>query len=157
MNRIKNFFTNRIQVLVLILVLINTIVLIYIFVIKQGPNQAPRPGKFIIESLELDENQISSFEKMKRDHRSQMNKLDEEYKDLLTQYLNGLKEKQLDSVKNKTLEEKMAAIQIEKARITFSHFAKVKSICREDQQKKLIQIVPELINVMAPSNKGKRP
>jgi Spy/CpxP family protein refolding chaperone len=157
MNRIKNFFTNRIQVLVLILVLINTIVLIYIFVIKQGPNQAPRPGKFIIESLELDENQISSFEKMKRDHRSQMNKLDEEYKDLLTQYLNGLKEKQLDSVKNKTLEEKMAAIQIEKARITFSHFAKVKSICREDQKKKLNNIVPELINVMAPANKGKRP
>jgi Spy/CpxP family protein refolding chaperone len=157
MNRIKNFFTNRIQVLVLILVLINTIVLIYIFVIKQGPNQAPRPGKFIIESLELDENQISSFEKMKRDHRSQMNKLDEEYKDLLTQYLNGLKEKQVDSVKNKTLEEKMAAIQIEKARITFSHFAKVKSICREDQKKKLNNIVPELINVMAPANKGKRP
>jgi Spy/CpxP family protein refolding chaperone len=157
MNRIKNFFTNRIQVLVLILVLINTIVLIYIFVIKQGPNQAPRLGKFIIESLELDENQISSFEKMKRDHRSQMNKLDEEYKDLLTQYLNGLKEKQVDSVKNKTLEEKMAAIQIEKARITFSHFAKVKSICREDQQKKLNNIVPELINVMAPANKGKRP
>ncbi len=157
MNRIKNFFTNRIQVLVLILVLINTIVLIYIFIIKQGPNQAPRPGKFIIESLELDETQISSFEKMKRDHRSQMNKLDEEYKDLLTQYLNGLKEKQVDSVKNKTLEEKMAAIQIEKARITFSHFANVKSICREDQQKKLNNIVPELINVMAPANKGKRP
>lgn len=157
MNRIKNFFTNRIQVLVLILVLINTIVLIYIFIIKQGPNQAPRPGKFIIESLELDETQISSFEQMKRDHRSQMNKLDEEYKDLLTQYLNGLKEKQVDSVKNKTLEEKMAAIQIEKARITFSHFANVKSICREDQQKKLNNIVPELINVMAPANKGKRP
>jgi hypothetical protein len=63
----------------------------------------------------------------------------------------------VDSVKNKTLEEKMAAIQIEKARITFSHFAKVKSICREDQQKKLNNIVPKLINVMAPANKGKRP
>jgi lysyl-tRNA synthetase class I len=86
-----------------------------------------------------------------------MNKLDEEYKVLLTEYLNGLKDKDIDTLRNKTLEEKMAAIQIEKARITFSHFANVKSICREDQQKKLIQIVPELINVMAPSNKGKRP
>jgi len=157
MNNLKNFLSGKIQIFVVFLVLINTIILAYIFILKPNPNAKPKPGKFIIESLELDETQISSFEQMKRDHRSQMNKLDEEYKNLLTQYLNGLKEKQVDSVINKTLEEKMAAIQIEKARITFSHFANVKSICREDQQKKLNNIVPELINVMAPANKGKRP
>ncbi|MFY8109234.1 MAG: Spy/CpxP family protein refolding chaperone [Bacteroidia bacterium] len=157
MNKFQNFFSNKIQVVVLILVLINTIVLTTIFVLKPGPNDRAKPGKFIIESLELNDEQISSFEQMKRDHRAQMNKLDEEYKEILTQYLNGLKEKQVDSLKNKALEEKMASIQIEKARITFSHFAQVKSICREDQQKKLNQIVPELINVMAPVNKGKRP
>jgi Spy/CpxP family protein refolding chaperone len=157
MNKFQNFFSSKIQVVVLILVLINAIVLTTIFVLKPGPNDRPKPGKFIIESLDLDDEQISSFEQMKRDHRTQMNKLDEEYKVLLTQYLNGLKDKQIDSVKNNSLEEKMAAIQIEKARMTFSHFANVKSICREDQQKKLNQIVPELINVMAIANKGKRP
>ena len=107
--------------------------------------------------MELDKDQISKFELMKREHREQMNKLDDQYKNLLTEYLNGLKSPQIDSSKNKQLEDTMAAIQIEKAKITFSHFVQVKSICREDQQKKLNQIVPELINVMAPVNKGKRP
>ena len=157
MNKIKIFLSGKIQILVLALVLINSVILVYILFIKPANAPAPRPGKFIIENLELDKDQISKFELMKREHREQMNKLDDQYKNLLTEYLNGLKSPQIDSSKNKQLEDTMAAIQIEKAKITFSHFVQVKSICREDQQKKLNQIVPELINVMAPVNKGKRP
>ncbi|MFY8020835.1 MAG: Spy/CpxP family protein refolding chaperone [Bacteroidia bacterium] len=157
MSNLKDFFSGKIQWLVLSLVLINSAILVYMLLIKPNHSPQAKPGKLIIESLELDQEQVSQFDLMKKEHRMQMNQLDDQYKLLLTEYLSGLKNPQIDSVKNKELEEKMAAIQIQKAQITFSHFVQVKSICREDQQKKLNQIVPDLINVMAPVNKVKRP
>ncbi|MFN8298170.1 MAG: periplasmic heavy metal sensor [Chitinophagales bacterium] len=116
------------------------------------------PARLLVETLQLNEQQQKAFDDLKFSHRSSINKLDEQYNQLLVSYLTLLKQPAIDTVAKHALEEQMAAIQVQKADITIKHFEAVKQLCNEEQKRRFDEMIPELIQVLAaPKNQPPPP
>ncbi len=102
------------------------------------------PGKFIVEKLKLNTEQIDQFEILKKSHQKSMRDLNQEGKYLREVYFSGLKSNQVnhqsDSVLNLILEN-----QKEKEQVTFNHFREVKNICNETQKTIFDTILNEIL------------
>lgn len=122
------------------------------------PPGAGGPARLLIERLQFNEQQQKAFDDLKFSHRSSINKLDEQYNQLLVSYLTLLKQPAIDTVAKHTLEQQMAAIQVQKADITIKHFEAVKQLCNEEQKRRFDEMIPELIQVLAaPKNQPPPP
>jgi len=123
-----------------------------------GRNGRPphRVDKIIIEGLQLDDNQIEEFEGLKHEHHEAMMQIDLEMKQPMKQYF-GLLSQAGNQHKKDSLETLIAALYKEKLNVTYAHFADLKAICRPDQQKKLDEIMPSLMQIIGQEKKDGPP
>jgi protein CpxP len=135
-------------VLIILLVIINISGLIFII-----SERHPRPGKefdeVLIHELGLSNDQIKQFDVLKRDHHQRMMKLDQEMRPIFEDYFNLLTQTK-DPTKKDSLEKILSARYQEKIKVTYQHFDDLKAICTPEQQEKLSNIVPFLMQVISP-------
>lgn len=156
LNFIKMKRETFLTLVIVALLLLNFGTLGYLFLGKQhGPGKFPPPGgrvgNLLMEQLQFTGEQKKSFEQLRYDHRTAMNKLDEQNKDLLVAYLELLKDESVNAATKDSLEKQMAAIQTQKADITLNHFKQVKQLLTPEQQKRFNDLIPDLIEVVAPA------
>jgi protein CpxP len=126
---------------IVLLALTNGAVLFYF--LRQRPNFAPRHDQRIVDALRLDAEQQKEFEKLKADHRRQMNELDRKFNDLLDGYFGTLASNNVSS--RDSLEKQLGSIEAMRARVTWQHFGDLKALCRSDQKDDFNAFLPELI------------
>jgi Spy/CpxP family protein refolding chaperone len=122
----------------------------------QGPGERPRPGQVIVDKLQLDDNQLASFEKLKKEHRAKVNELDEQQEAAMKQYFQLLGKATVSPAQRDSLEKILGTIEISRARLTYDHFNTIKGLCRPEQAEKFNDLVPDIVGVILPAPGGKR-
>jgi Spy/CpxP family protein refolding chaperone len=139
--------------IILFLVLVNSVTLILMWMNRPPfPPHQGRPGgppdKIIIERLELDEAQIKEFEKLKKEHHSQMMKINEESKELHKKYFELLEQENVNDSLADSYEKQLANLTEQREEFTFIHFKKLKAICKPKQIKLFNDFVGELSKIL---------
>jgi hypothetical protein len=135
------------------LLFINLGSLAFIYFSAQGPmhmgHRPPRhgeegPKRIIIERLGLDEAQQTAYEEIIKEHREKRRELNQR-NHLLHDHLYALlKTTELNLVLKDSLMAEIAVNQKNMDNLNFSHFQKIKSLCKEDQIKKYDALVDDL-------------
>lgn len=145
---------NLLTIAVVALLVLNFGLLGFLF-LRHGP---PRDGHFpphggpdrlIVEGLKLNAKQIEEFEVLKREHHSQIVKLNDEDRDLHHRYFDLLKADHPNMSIADSLEKKMAFIVSQKNRITFEHFAKLRELCGPEQKILFDKLINEIAAALA--------
>jgi len=140
--------------LVGVLVLLNLATLGYLTLRRppRGPYGGPRQiDRLIVETLRLNPAQQRQFESLKREHRGQIRRLDEEYAQVSEQYFRLLDDP--TTTGKASLETRLGRIQAQKAAVTFQHFSQLKGLCTEEQRPRFAALVPELLRFLLPEEK----
>jgi periplasmic protein CpxP/Spy len=142
---------------VVFLLVLNIGIVGYLAFARLGPPPHPELFKMVVRELNLNDQQQQQYFALRDDHRRAMNALDDEFAEGLKQYLLQLRPAAPDSVRMEFLENRLAAIEKEKAKITFLHFKEVRALCNPGQQKDFDRIVPQLTRVLLPPKKQHQP
>ncbi len=147
------------MVIILVLVLLNTTTLVIMWVNKPPfPPHRPkheRPDKIIIKRLELDEAQQKQFDKLKKAHRSQIVKLEQQSRELHQKYFALLEEDEVNDSIADAYEKQLATVTERKEEITFSHFRDLKNICKPEQIELFNNFIGELSKLLARPHRPK--
>lgn len=143
---------------VIALFLINILTLSFLF-FNKGPRPNDRnkqkPREIIIKKLNFDESQISSFDKLIKNHESAIDLLDLEIRNTKNNLYNQLSknnnEKEVDSILN-TLNKYKAEIEL----VHYNHFSDIKKLCKTDQLDNYNQLTKELAKIFAPKGIHKK-
>lgn len=127
-------------VTIILLLLLNLGTLAWLFFSQNKPGGGRPPAgaaDFIVEQLQLDQQQQEQFRELRQQHRAIIRKVLEEDKRLHDSYFSLLKTDNPD----KRMADSVAALMAEqRSRIeaaAFDHFAQLRKICRDEKQKKL--------------------
>ena len=102
------------------------------------------PARLIIDRLHFDEQQQQQYLEMARQHHDQTERLNVKSVQLFQDYYSLLTAAKLDSAKANLLSRQIADIQRQIARLNFTHFQAIKSLCRPNQQVYFTQLVGDL-------------
>lgn len=124
-----------------------------LFILLNRPERHNRKfDAMIVESLQLNDEQVARFDDLKRQHHRQMLQIDRRMQAPFEQYfglLTGNRQPQMeDSLKNV-----LGELYKEKVGITYSHFAEIKVMCSPEQQQNMDKVVPFLMQVISPPKK----
>lgn len=135
------------SVLSIVLVLINIILLAYLFGFKNDNVQKPLPGegpkKLIIEKLHFDEAQAIQYQVLIDEHRSSVRETERSIQKLKSELYKTLSN-------TATEEEKQAIIEAigekhqELENIHLKHFSDIKQLCTKEQLKYFDELTEEL-------------
>jgi periplasmic protein CpxP/Spy len=119
---------------------------------RDGDRKGPpgRPDEVIINRLKLNDAQIKQFEMLKKEHRSQVEPIQEASRKLHDEYFGLLKQDKVDSVKANQILEQIANNQKELDRVTFKHFEKIKGICDSSQKELFSRFIDEIAGSFKP-------
>lgn len=143
---------------IIILFLLNAGTLFFIL------NRPPHPGylrnagnrefdESVINTLQLNPDQIAQFNRMKREHHQQMLQLDDATRVPFEQYFGLLAASADQQYVKDSLEKIIAGLYIKRMQVTYRHFTDLKAICTPEQQQKFNLLVPSLTQVMSTGEK----
>ncbi|MDF3077026.1 MAG: hypothetical protein K0S09_915 [Sphingobacteriaceae bacterium] len=133
---------------VIALVVLNVACLAFIVLGRPKP-PLERFDKQIIRSLNLNQEQVQTFNKLKDQHHGRMTEIDEQMKQPFEEYF-GLLNRSGDQTKKDSLEIVLASLYKQKVDATYEHFDEIKKICSPEQQKGFEKIIPSLMQVISP-------
>lgn len=116
------------QIIALGMLLLNLVLLG--FILLAGPPQQDRPGH-ALEELQLDDGQHDRFTQLAQAHQQQMRETNEEQRELLNTYFDGLINP--DPVQGIKLPEAVVMLEHKKITSTYRHLLEVKEILRPEQ------------------------
>lgn len=114
------------------LLILNIILISFIYVGKIRHRSQEGPRDIIIERLHFDEAQVASYDKLIEDHTENIAKQDKailETKRMLYENIRNAGDTELVS----TLENDLGKLQIGVEKINYNHFRDIKNICKENQ------------------------
>jgi periplasmic protein CpxP/Spy len=118
--------------------------------------QAAEPKMFLINELQLNAQQQQQLDTLVKEHRGLAKPLKDEIRETKRLFFNLLQQKNIaDSTKQnalKAISKSTEALDV----VAFNHFAKVRLICNEAQQKRFDEIIDDVTKLMAqpPRHKG---
>ncbi|MBL7709698.1 MAG: periplasmic heavy metal sensor [Chitinophagaceae bacterium] len=125
---------------IILLLLLNLGTLAWLFY-SHNKQEGRRPqggaADFIVEQLQLDQQQQEQFFELRRQHRATIRQAQEEDKNLHETYFGLLKTDNPDKKLVDSVAVLMAAQRSHMETATFDHFAQLRKICRDGKQKKL--------------------
>ncbi len=134
------------QITITILIGINIVVLSF-FLLRQGPKKRiPNHSirKEIVELLQLEEDQITEFNRLADDHRNKMRRLEMTKVDLLSTYFGSIQDTSLLQQKEEVLVE-LQKIEREKLEVTYEHFKKFKEILNPEQTSEFEIVMDKIV------------
>lgn len=150
MTKIRFFY-----LLILLLVVINLWQLFAGMMANRRENR-PEPKEMIISRLKLDENQIVSYEKLIRDHRSKIQSREVLLLQAKKNFYYTLKNPKL---KETEVEDKLIQINLvqkEIERIHYDHFLQIRALCKENQQLLFDELTKDLPQLFHPKPSKRR-
>lgn len=124
--------------------LLNICLLVFIWVKKPNRN----PPTFLEENLGFSEQQKNGFEVLRNEHREQTNAIKTDINSLKDELYSNFGDEGIDEEKAKGIAQKIGTKKAEADLITFRHFKAIRKICTPEQQKKLDEIINELVRRM---------
>jgi protein CpxP len=144
------------QITAILLVLCNVGLILTIWLKPSAKHDGPRhggPRNFVISSLKLNDDQVKQYDELISEHQAAMRMLREEAMQYRQQLFTHLKEG--GSVVNKdSLGQLVANTQKQIEIVTYDHFARVRTLCNDQQKKEFDNIIADVIKKM---NGGMRP
>lgn len=116
----------------------------------QNKNRPERPDKIIINRLKFNDAQVKQFDELKKEHRMQIELLQDSSRRFHDEYFGLLKNAATDSIKANALLNKIAQNQIEIDKVTYSHFEKTKEICDPSQKELFNSFIDEIARSFKP-------
>ena len=137
------------------LLIINLVLLGFIFLRK--PKQRPPDAlkKTIISKLALDEKQISLYDSMVKQHVKAVNAANDSIVELKKILYNSLKNDE-NTLQNDSLISKINQIQTNIEHIHLAHFQAIKTICTPDQLPKYYELTEDIIQHLSPPKRPER-
>lgn len=135
------------------LLVLNIGTLAYLLIAQQRERPQRRgetAASFIIEELNLDNNQQLQFAELRQQHQSIMRAAHDEDRKLHDIYFSLLKTNEPDKQKVDSIAALMAVQRSKIESATFDHFQQLRSICRDDQKKKFDATIDEIARRVAP-------
>ena len=109
-----------------------------------------RPDDVIINRLKLTPDQQKKFEDLKKEHRGQVENIQEQSRKLHDEYFGLLKSEQVNTSKADSLLQLIANNQKELDKVTFTHFEKIRAICDANQKVLFSQFIDEIAHSFKP-------
>lgn len=127
MNRIKLYI-----VLVIVLLLVNTVLVVFCLNNGPGNKRPPQPREVVIRRLNLDASQIEAYEELIRWHRSHADEQLSVIQGYKRRLYTSLSERN-DSVLVNALTDSVALAHRKLEQIHYRHFSDIRRLCRPDQ------------------------
>ncbi len=140
--------TKFISLIAISLFILNLVLLYFLFLQKEHHLSGERPKKVIIEKLKFDANQVSLYQNLIDQHRTDMQAYDVRMMDLKNQMYINLKSGRSDTISDSLLSE-IGKIQIEIEKNHFNHFKDIKLLCAKDQLPSYDQLISEIAVLFA--------
>ncbi|MCY7361831.1 MAG: hypothetical protein LH629_07170 [Ignavibacteria bacterium] len=115
---------------------------------KRAPENGPK--EFIIKELSLSDSQIKEYGKLVDEHRANMRNINDELRDSRQKLWNAFSKSENDTTVVLKMASDIGEIEKQKELITYGHFQKVRNLCDEAQKKKFDDIIEEVIKMMSP-------
>ncbi|NID12254.1 periplasmic heavy metal sensor [Fibrivirga algicola] len=111
---------------------------------QSGPPRGEGPAQVIIERLAFDSLQKQQYLQLVATHQQQTRRLNEQSITLFQDYYKLVEADEPDSARASELSDQIGQNQVGQARLNFTHFQKIKALCRPDQQASFKRLVSEL-------------
>lgn len=154
-----------ISALVIILLLANTVSMVYLWLDKKKSHEKPgeAPFELLVKKTGMDKTQQEQYRKLVHQHRKEVAQTRDNVKKAKESFYELLQQNNvLDSTINASA--KLVATEVEQIElINFRHFQKVRAICRTgEQQEQFDGVIREVLNMMSPGpghppTRGERP
>ena len=145
--------TRFLKIVIVFLLLINLGAISFMWCNR--PHHNDQVGGFFEKELQFTPKQVALFDKLKDEHRTEMEVLKSESKELHDAYFDLLKNPSVNPISVTQKAAEIAKVKEKEELVTFYHFQKVRAICNENQKIKFDQIIREAARMMAPP-KGPR-
>lgn len=126
---------NKLKVLgtaVVLLILVNLLLLAFLFFGRPHPPGKNGPRDYMIEKLHFTPDQIEKFDQLIVQHRQQINQLDSRINALKNSLYLQLS-KDATAVSNDSIIQQIGLVQMQIEQVNFSHFKDVKKLCNPSQ------------------------
>lgn len=156
----NNYTKNKwLNIFILLLVTANIVTLTLLWIRPGGGRPydrklpPPRQGQvfeYINHELKLDSLQRESFRKLREEHQSGQENIQDSLKDLKDAFFALLRQPAIADSTVEAAAKRVTAAEEQLELMTFRHFQKLRIICNTDQQKKFDTIIQEVLRRMAP-------
>lgn len=138
----------------LAMLIVNVTLLFLMFSRSKPPMEGGKGlmGK-ISNKLNLDKEQETTFFKLAKKHRREMEKIEKEQKQLIKNYFNFLHTSEVNLNEKSRITEELKSLEAQKLEVTFQHFEELKSLCDDTQKAQFKTIINEIINVLTDEGK----
>jgi hypothetical protein len=142
----------------IVLLIINLLLVGFIFFRGQGNFHPPRPDQIITERLQLTSSQEMQFRQLKDEHHSAVVIYRDSIRLLKKQLINGLKSDQPDQIKMETTMSEISKLERKVEIVTMNHFSSLRKICDDKQKKLFDEFIEEIAMALdRPGPPGRRP
>ncbi len=159
-----------IQIIVILLVLVNSVVLGMLWW-KQSPNKQKLPSgsakEYLAKELAFTQQQQANFDLLRQEHLNGMKDLRDETREAKESLFEYVSADVLDSTAVKEALQRVGNVEMKKDQLTLDHFRKVRKMLTPDQQKKFDTIIKDVMRMMSrqqapgmqpgPGGDGRRP
>ncbi len=145
------------MIVIIFLLILNLGTLTFLFLGKRPGGPRPPHGKegpagFIVDELQLNDQQQAAFNDLKKEHQGQMRIMEDSMRiqrELLPDLIVLGQKATADSVAMR-----IGGYQEQIEVYTFDHFVKVQALCNDEQKKKFKNIIGDILKMMAPPKGG---
>lgn len=145
---------NKTKTVLALLVLLNIVLMVFLYLGKPERGNHKSPQKVIIEKLGLDDNQVKEYEALITEHQEATISLSEEIKVNKTALYQGIANNNksfIDSIID------LLGVNFKEMEQThFNHFLEIKNLCKEEQKENFFKLSKELPRIFSPHKRRPR-
>ncbi len=145
MNKLKIY-----KIAVALLLLINMGTLGFMWLNRPPAPDARGPFTFIVKATAMDDAQQATYRQLRDQHRSEMEGSRKQNREIREQLFNLLAQHGENDPEVQQLADSIAATRRKEELLTYTHFRRVREICRPDQQVKFDAAIGEAIQTLGP-------
>jgi hypothetical protein len=144
--------------LAIVLLVINLVLVGFIFFRGQGNFRPPRPDQIITERLQLTPSQQEQFRELRDEHHSAVVVYRDSIRLLKKELINGLKSDDPDQVQMQNMVARISKLEQQVEVVTINHFTSLRKLCSDKQKIVYDEFIQEIAMALdRPGPPGGRP
>lgn len=148
------------QLVVVILLLVNTIVLAMLWFGRKDAIKPPPGGNaraYLVQELALTNRQVKQYDELREQHFSKMQQLMQEIRETRDRFFDNISSSTVDTATVSGLAKELSEKEAEKERVTLYHFRTVRGLLSEEQKQRFDKVIKDVLRMMGrPPGPGHR-